>query len=92
MPDEPIIKSSDIAAALKRIRKRLGYSKKEMAGKLGLRRGKYACLEASTKACTILHLMAVQRLTLQEAKVREDNQFLSKTIREEVKAVATRPL
>ena len=92
MPEEPTIKSSEIAAAMKRIRKKLGYSKKEMAGKLGLRRGKYACLEASTKACTVLHLMAVQRLTLHEAKIREDNQLLSKSIREEVVAVATRPL
>lgn len=74
------------------IRERLGFTQQAMADRLGMSLRAYHDVEGGASKCRPIHVLAAERISLQEAKLRENAELMAKPVAQEVRALAERGL
>ena len=73
------------------IRKDLSLTQAEMAKHLGLSLRAYSDLENGVAQCKLTHVMAAERLTLLEARRREQPELIAQSVRADIKQLMGLP-
>lgn len=74
------------------LRKQMNLTQQEMANHLGMSVRAYSDVENGVSECRLIHMLAVERITLQQAKIQEDPALVANPVVQEIRAVIARGL
>ena len=74
------------------LRKKMNLTQQEMADHLGMSVRAYSDVENGVSECRLIHLLAVERITIKQAWMKDDPKLIANPVVQEIRAVVARGL
>lgn len=74
------------------LRRKLDLTQQELASSLGMSVRAYSDIETGISECRQIHMLAVERITLQQAKIQGDPTLVAAPVLHEIRALIERGL